>query len=92
MTGSGLPVLLDCLDLDPIELDLFRSRTTREPGHRLFGGEVAAQALVAAERTVDPVAAAHSLHASSCVRDAVASGSRARWIACTRAGRSGAGA
>lgn len=63
MTATGLSVLLDCLDLESVELDLFRSRTAREPGHRLFGGEVAAQALVAAERTVDPVAAAHSLHA-----------------------------
>lgn len=53
----------DVLDLEPIELGLFRSRRTGQPGHRLFGGEVCAQALVAAERTTTPEASPHSVHA-----------------------------
>ena len=65
--GSGLGVLLDLLDLEQIEVDLFRSRITVEPANRLFGGQVAAQAMVAAERTVGIAgrthARPHSLHA-----------------------------
>ncbi|SFK28303.1 acyl-CoA thioesterase [Amycolatopsis sacchari] len=60
---EGLAPLLDVLDLEPIELDIFRSRSTGEPGGRLFGGEVCAQAFVAAERTVPPETGPHSLHA-----------------------------
>jgi acyl-CoA thioesterase II len=58
--AAGLDGLIDLLDIEDIDVDLFRSRHTGEPGHRLFGGQVAAQALVAAERTTD--AAPHSLH------------------------------
>ncbi|MBV9795303.1 MAG: thioesterase family protein [Actinobacteria bacterium] len=59
----GLPDLMAVLDLEPLEQELFRSRATGEPGFRLFGGQVAAQALVAAERTTPAGARAHSLHA-----------------------------
>ena len=58
--------LLDLLDLERVEVDLFRSRRLGEPGRRLFGGQVAAQAVVAAERTVfrtDTPVRPHSLHA-----------------------------
>lgn len=60
---QGLAPLLDLLDLETIELDIFRSRETGKPGGRLFGGEVCAQALVAAERTVPGDLGPHSLHA-----------------------------
>ena len=60
---ADLDALVGLLDLEDLDVDLFRSRDTVEPGHRLFGGQVAAQALVAAERSTDPAAAAHSLHA-----------------------------
>ncbi|HEX3792004.1 MAG TPA: acyl-CoA thioesterase domain-containing protein [Pseudonocardiaceae bacterium] len=63
VSEPGLAVLLDLLDLEDLELNLFRSRQSAAPGRRLFGGQVAAQALVAAERTVLAEAAAHSLHA-----------------------------
>jgi acyl-CoA thioesterase-2 len=59
----GLPDLMAVLDLEPLEEQLFRSDSAGEPGHRLFGGQVAAQALVAAERTTAEAARAHSLHA-----------------------------
>jgi len=62
--GQDLQALIDLLDLEPIDTDLFRSRHTGTPGKRLYGGEVAAQALVAAERTTDPeLVHVHSLHA-----------------------------
>ena len=60
---SGLPGLIAVLDLEPLDTQLFRSRAAGEPGFRLFGGQVAAQALVAAERTTAGEARAHSLHA-----------------------------
>jgi acyl-CoA thioesterase II len=60
---TGLPDLMALLDLEPLEQELFRSRPAGEPGFRLFGGQVAAQALVAAERTTGEGARAHSLHA-----------------------------
>lgn len=69
-TGArqGLDTLLDLLDLEQVEVDLYRSREIGEPGTRLFGGRVAAQAVVAAERTVADGRAGtgtrpHSLHA-----------------------------
>ena len=60
---GGLPELLGLLNLEGIDTDLFRSRAAGVPGHRLFGGQVAAQALVAAERTAAGGTRAHSLHA-----------------------------
>ncbi|MBB4199951.1 acyl-CoA thioesterase II [Rhodoblastus sphagnicola] len=54
--------LLEILDLEKIEEDLFRGRSPQVGWQRVFGGLVIAQALVAAQRTVHN-AAAHSLHA-----------------------------
>lgn len=53
--------LLETLDLERIDLDLFRGQNEKGRPGRLFGGQVAAQALVAAIRTVDD-RRAHSLH------------------------------
>ncbi|MFI6641905.1 acyl-CoA thioesterase [Streptomyces sp. NPDC050504] len=60
---KALDSLLDLLDLERIEQDVFRgvSRSALVP--RVFGGQVAAQALVAAGRTVPADRHAHSLHA-----------------------------
>jgi acyl-CoA thioesterase II len=56
--------LVSLLDLEPIEVNIFRGAQPREERlQRVFGGQVAAQALVAAARTVDPERAVHSLHA-----------------------------
>jgi acyl-CoA thioesterase II len=63
--ASGQPVVDDLvrlLDLEPIEVNIFRGRSPQESLQRLFGGQVAGQALVAAGRTVDPERAVHSLH------------------------------
>jgi acyl-CoA thioesterase-2 len=53
--------LLDLLDLEEIDLDILRGRNERGRPGRIFGGQVAAQSLVAASRTV-PELPAHSLH------------------------------
>lgn len=54
--------LIDILDLEPLERNLFRGRTPQTGRARVFGGQVVAQALVAACRTVDD-RRLHSLHA-----------------------------
>ena len=54
--------LVDILDLEDAGVDLFWAPVTSEHRSRLFGGQVAAQALVAASRTVDPDRPVHSLH------------------------------
>jgi acyl-CoA thioesterase-2 len=54
--------VLDLLDLETLEENLFRGRSPQEEQQRVFGGQVAGQALVAAGRTVDAGRATHSLH------------------------------
>jgi acyl-CoA thioesterase-2 len=61
--GSALDDLLDLLELEPLEMNLFRGVSPDEDRQRVFGGQVAAQALVAAGRTVDADRPVHSLHA-----------------------------
>lgn len=55
--------LLDVLDLDPLEADRFRGTSLATGWARVFGGQVVAQALVAASRTVAASRPPHSLHA-----------------------------
>lgn len=55
--------LLSLLDLETIEEGLFRGRQPETSLQRVFGGQVASQALVAAARTVQDARAVHSLHA-----------------------------
>ncbi|MET7935042.1 acyl-CoA thioesterase II [Streptomyces sp. NPDC005322] len=62
--NDALERLLDLLDLEQIEQDIFRGTSDAAPlVPRVFGGQVAAQALVAAGRTVPDDRSAHSLHA-----------------------------
>ena len=56
-------MLVELLDLERIEVDIFRGRSPDENLQRVFGGQVAGQALVAAGRTVPPDRPVHSLHA-----------------------------
>jgi acyl-CoA thioesterase-2 len=60
---TPLQSLLDLLDLERIEQDIFRGISRSAAVPRVFGGQVAAQALVAAGRTVPDERGAHSLHA-----------------------------
>jgi acyl-CoA thioesterase-2 len=59
---SALEGLLSLLDLEELEVNIFRGRSPQERRQRVFGGQVAGQALVAAGRTVER-GAVHSLHA-----------------------------
>ena len=61
--SDSLNDLLDLLDLEQIEVNLFRGRSPEETLQRVFGGQVAGQALVAAGRTAPPERPVHSLHA-----------------------------
>jgi len=54
--------LLSLLDLETIDDNLFRGAQQPSVLPRVFGGQVAAQALVAASRTTDPAYVVHSLH------------------------------
>jgi acyl-CoA thioesterase-2 len=54
--------LIDLLDLEELEVNIFRGRSPQEDRQRVFGGQVAGQALVAAGRTVESHVV-HSLHA-----------------------------
>lgn len=55
--------LLAVLDLEELEVDIFRGRSPQVWVQRVFGGQVAGQALVAAGRTVPAERLVHSLHA-----------------------------
>jgi acyl-CoA thioesterase II len=57
-----LDELLGILDLEELEVNLFRGRSPQDMRLRVFGGQVAGQALVAAGRTVEG-RTVHSLHA-----------------------------
>ena len=62
MVGLDLQRLLELLDLENLELNLFRGESPHDGRDRIFGGQVLAQALVAAGRTVEE-RLVHSLHA-----------------------------
>ncbi len=55
--------LVRLLDLEPVEVDIFRGVSPQVSLQRVFGGQVAGQALVAAGRTVPADRPVHSLHA-----------------------------
>jgi acyl-CoA thioesterase-2 len=59
---KALDALVDLLDLEPIEVNVFRGLSPDDDRQRVFGGQVAGQALVAAGRTVGS-GTVHSLHA-----------------------------
>ena len=61
--SETLDRLVDLLDLEQIELNIFRGRSPSDRRQRVFGGQVAGQALVAAGRTVPADRPVHSLHA-----------------------------
>lgn len=63
--GTSMPAtasdLVARLDLETIEVDIFRGQSPQDSWKRVFGGQVIAQALVAASRTVEG-RTPHSLH------------------------------
>ena len=60
--SSAVANLLSLLDLEPLEVNLFRGRSPQSGWQRVFGGQVIGQALVAALRTVEN-RPPHSMHA-----------------------------
>jgi len=54
--------LLDLLELEALEINIYRGQNRDLGTGRVFGGQVFAQALVAARRTVDEPREAHSVH------------------------------
>ncbi len=60
---DSLTPMLNLLDLEYIEENIFRGQNRNLGSPRVFGGQVLAQALVAARRTVDEERIAHSVHA-----------------------------
>jgi len=59
--SESLDFLVHLLDLENIEVNIFRGTQPKEERQRVFGGQVAAQALMAAGRTVDE-GRIHSFH------------------------------
>lgn len=60
--SAAMQELLSILDLEKLEHNLYRGRSPKLDWQRVFGGQTIAQALVAAQRTVDPDRHVHSLH------------------------------
>src|SRR5580698_6654303 len=63
MSDDALARLLTLLDLEKIEENVFRGLSPPERVQRVFGGQVLAQALVAASRTAPDGRICHSFHA-----------------------------
>jgi acyl-CoA thioesterase II len=60
--SAAVQDLLRILDLEQLEVNLFRGRSPQTSWQRVFGGQVIGQALVAATRTIEG-RAPHSMHA-----------------------------
>jgi acyl-CoA thioesterase-2 len=60
--SPSIDLLVDLLDLEPLEVNIYRGANRDLGSGRVFGGQVFAQALVAARRTVDEPREAHSAH------------------------------
>lgn len=63
MPGSAAE-LIELLDLEKLDEDLFRGRQADTERQRVFGGQVAAQAMLAADRTAPEGFHLHSLHST----------------------------
>ncbi|MBL8536676.1 MAG: acyl-CoA thioesterase II [Hyphomonadaceae bacterium] len=50
---SNMDELIEVLSLEPIEMNLFRGKSPKDAKQRIFGGQVVAQALTAAYKTVE---------------------------------------
>lgn len=60
--STAVQTMLDVLNLEQLEVNLFRGRSPQDRWQRVFGGQVIGQALVAAARTVEG-RPPHSMHA-----------------------------
>jgi acyl-CoA thioesterase-2 len=62
MTDFSAADLARLLELEPLEHNIYRGRNRDIGSGRIYGGQVLAQALVAASRTVDDERPVHSMH------------------------------
>ena len=62
MGSDATRQLVSLLDLEQLDTDLFRGKQPDTVRQRVYGGQVAAQALIAATRSVGPEFHVHSLH------------------------------
>ena len=60
--SKAVDTLLEILDLERLEHNLYRGQSPDVGWQRVFGGQVIGQALVAAQRTVEEERVVHSLH------------------------------
>jgi len=60
--STAVQTMLDVLNIEQLEVNLFRGRSPQDRWQRVFGGQVIGQALVAACRTVEG-RSPHSMHA-----------------------------
>ena len=63
MKKKALSKLIKLMDLEKLEVNLYRGQSENIGGPRVFGGQVIGQALAAAVRTVEEKRLVHSLHA-----------------------------
>lgn len=61
--NPAMDLLIETLDLEQLEVRLFRGQSPQVGWQRVFGGQVIGQALAAATRTVEEGRFVHSLHA-----------------------------
>ncbi|CAA0108821.1 Acyl-CoA thioesterase 2 [BD1-7 clade bacterium] len=61
--GRALSSLIDNIDLEKIDINIFRGKTIDDARDYVYGGQVLAQAINAASRTVARPLVLHSLHA-----------------------------
>jgi acyl-CoA thioesterase-2 len=61
-TSQAVKTLLQTLDLETLEKNLYRGMSPQVGWQRVFGGQVIGQALVAAQRSVENGRQVHSLH------------------------------
>jgi acyl-CoA thioesterase-2 len=59
---SSAAELVELLDIERLDVDLYRGRQPETNRQRVFGGQVAAQALIAGIRTTDDELGVHSMH------------------------------
>lgn len=59
---SSAAELLELLQLEDLDVDLFRGQQAQTSRQRVFGGQVAAQAVAAATRSVEDDMVMHSMH------------------------------
>ena len=60
--NDPLQIVLDLLNVERLEVDLFRGISPDETSQRVFGGQVIGQAMMAAYHTVED-RVCHSMHA-----------------------------